>query len=176
MITSNLELKYSVEYFTIRFKTDIADLLKLLFILEIYMLNKNQRIFENIVYSVDEILLLESLHLKFINERRVYRPNPYADHYYANVPKREALNLSDFDNYESIKTFFYSELEKGRSEFRFFKHPRYFATKMILLKYHNRLRHGLENNKPITFNIGEIKHDIKDVMYDIFEDIKSDIK
>ena len=141
-----------------------------------YMLNKNQRIFENTVYSADEILLLESLHLKFINECRVYRPNPHADYYYANVPKREALSLSDFDNYESIKTFFYSELEKGRSEFKFFKRPRYFAAKMTLLKYHNLISHGLENNKPITFNIIDLKHDTKKIMYSIFKHIKSDIK
>ena len=140
------------------------------------MLNINHKIFENTVHSDNDILSLESLHLKFINEPRVYRPNPYPDYSYSNIPKREALKPSDFNDYERIKIFFYSELEKGRSKFKFFKHPRYFATKMILLKYHDRISHGLKNNKPITFNIREVKHDIKDIMYDIFEDIKSDIK
>ena len=165
-----------VEYFTIYFKTDIADLLKLLFILEMYMLNKNQRIFENTVYSADEILLLESLHLKFINERRVYRPNTYADHFYSNVPKREALNLSDFDNYESIKTFFYSELEEGRSKFKFFKRSRYFGVRARLLNYKLLIHEGLKNNKPIVFDIRDIKYDIKKSMLNVTQDTELDIK
>jgi len=140
------------------------------------MLNKNQRIFENTVYSADEILLLESLHLKFVNERRVYCPNPYHNSYYANVPKLEALNPSDFDNYESIKTFFYSELEEGRSKFKFFKRRRNFGVSNSYGKYSHKINYGLKNNKPIAFHISDIIRDIKHPMICTYNEVKLDIK
>ena len=175
-VTSNLERDYSVEYFTIYFKTDIADLLRLLFTLEMYMLNKNHRIFENTVHSDNDILLLESLHLKFINKSRVYRTNPHADHYYANIPRREALKHYDFNDYELIKTFFHSELEEGLSNFKFFKGSRYFGARTALLNYKWIIRESLKNNKPIVFDIRDIKRDIKKSMRCVIEDTELDIK
>ena len=144
------------------------------------MLNKNHRIFENTVHSDSDILLLESLHLKFINESRIYRPNSHADYYYANVPKRETLKHSDFNDYDRIKLFFYSDLEKGYSNFgynlNFLNRQNRYSIGSVLSKYNKRIGHGLENNKPIVFRSSEMKGDIKHVIDDTFKYIKLDIK
>ena len=95
-------------------------------------------------------------------------------------PKREALNLSDFDNYESIKTFFYSELEEGRSrygyKFDLLKRHRNFGVIHLLRQYNQRINYSLENNKPIVFHISNIKNDIKHLMIYTYDEIKLDIR
>jgi len=144
------------------------------------MLNINHKIFENTVHSDNDILSLESLHLKFINEPRVYRPNPYPDYSYSNIPKREALKPSDFNDYERIKIFFYSELEKGRSrygyKFDLLKRHRDFGVIHLLRQYNQRINYSLENNKPIVFHISNIKNDIKHLMIYTYDEIKFDIR
>ena len=97
----DLNICYSAVYPAISFNTPVSNILTLLFIVEMYSLNNNHKLREDTIYSSNEMLLLDYLHSKHVNQVRLY------DHAHKPI---------DINDYSSLKTSLIDELDHCQLE------------------------------------------------------------
>ena len=91
----DIKINYSLDHTRITFTTSVPNILTLLFILEFYSLNNNHKTLKNTIYSDEEILLLDHLYSKEVNQVKFFRH----------------LHCIDINDYASTKSSVLAELK-----------------------------------------------------------------